>query len=101
MGEEGPEPLPSRVRIGAVVRGVDLGGPSIRLQHDPVPEWSWPSMTMSFIVDDRAMIEGLTADEPIEVVIEKLADGRHRITEILPANGANAGSEAGSTEIVE
>jgi Cu(I)/Ag(I) efflux system membrane fusion protein len=98
MGEEGPDPLPSRVQIGAVVRGVDLDAPSIRLQHDPVPEWSWPSMTMSFNVDDRAMIEGLAEDQPIEVVIEKLADGRHRITEILPSP---AGSAIDSSDPVE
>ena len=90
MGEEGPDPLPNRVQIGAVVRGVDLDAPSIRLQHDPVPEWSWPSMTMSFNVDDRGMIDGLAEDQSIEVVIEKLADGRHRITDILPAPGSVA-----------
>ena len=84
LGEEGPDPLPNRVQIGAVVRGVDLDTPSIRLQHEPVPEWSWPSMTMGFKVDDRAMIDGLAEDQSIDVVIEKLADGRHRITEIIP-----------------
>ena len=99
MGEEGPDPLPNRVRIGAVVRGVDPGGPTVRLQHEPVPEWSWPSMTMSFNVDDRSMIEGLVAGQPIEVVIEKLADGRHRITNILPVTDASPPDADESTEM--
>ena len=83
MDEDAAPELPNRVQIGAVVRATDRDASTILLQHDPVPEWSWPAMTMSFDVDDRAMIEGLSEGQPIEIVIEKNADGRHRIADIL------------------
>ena len=77
--------LPDRVQIGAVVRATDTAASKVTVQHDPVPEWSWPAMTMSFDVSNVAEIEGLGAGQSVEIVIEKYADGRHRITDILPA----------------
>ena len=84
MDEDAAVELPNRVHIGAIVRGTDLSSLQITLQHEPVPEWSWPAMTMSFDVADRSVIENLGEGQSVDVVIEKLADGRHRITEILP-----------------
>lgn len=85
MDENSSVSLPRRVRIGAVVRGTDATVSKITLQHDSVPEWSWPAMTMLFDVADSTLIEGLREGQTVDVVIEKYADGRHRITEILPA----------------
>ena len=84
MDEEAAVELPNRVRIGAVVRATDRDALTVTLQHDPVPEWSWPAMTMSFDIEDRTMIEGLSEGQSVEIGIEKIADGRHRITDILP-----------------
>lgn len=82
MDENAGQRLPNRVQIGAVVRGVDATTPNVTLQHDPVPEWSWPAMTMSFEVADAASLSGLREGQPVYVEIERLADGRHRITDI-------------------
>ena len=84
MDENASASLPNRVQIGAVVRETDVRESKITLQHESVPEWSWPAMTMSFDVADVALIEGLDDGQTVEIVIEKYADGRHRITEILP-----------------
>ncbi len=86
MDEDSSTGLPNRVQIGAVVRETNVEKSEITLQHDPVPEWSWPAMTMSFDVEDSSLVEGLREGQSVEVVIEKLADGRHRITEILPTS---------------
>jgi Cu(I)/Ag(I) efflux system membrane fusion protein len=88
MDAESAEGLPDRVRIGAVVRSIDPAAPAVTLQHDPVPEWSWPAMTMSFDIADPALIAGLEPGEAVDIVIERYADGRHRITEIMPADDA-------------
>ena len=88
MDDEAAPVLPNRVRIGAVVRGTDTAQSTVTLQHDPVPEWSWPAMTMSFDVDDPSMVGGLSEGQPVEIVIEKLADGRHRVTDIVPDDQA-------------
>jgi Cu(I)/Ag(I) efflux system membrane fusion protein len=85
---------PSRVQIGAVVRGANSADAKITLQHDAVPEWSWPAMTMLFDVEDAALVEGLQDGQPVDVVIEKYADGRHRITEILPGSMSPESMEA-------
>jgi Cu(I)/Ag(I) efflux system membrane fusion protein len=89
MDENAGARLPSQVRIGAVVKGTDAGVPELTLQHDSVPEWSWPAMTMSFDVVDLSMLDDLREDQSVEVVIERFADGRHRIIEVLtiPAAG--------------
>jgi Cu(I)/Ag(I) efflux system membrane fusion protein len=78
------------VQIGAIVRDTDAATASVTLQHDPVPEWSWPSMTMSFDVADRSLLAGLQEGQPVDIVIERYADGRHRVTEILAKPGAAA-----------
>lgn len=83
MDENAGARLPNRVRIGAVVRATDMSGPAITLQHDAVPDWSWPAMTMSFDVVDMSMLDDVREDQSVEVVIERSADGRHRITEVL------------------
>jgi Cu(I)/Ag(I) efflux system membrane fusion protein len=83
--DEGAVPSrPGRVQIGALVRATDPAASNLTLQHDPVPEWSWPAMTMSFDVTDAALLEDLSEGQAVEVVIEKLADGRHRIVDIVP-----------------
>jgi len=39
-------------------------------------------MTMTFDVVDPSLIEGLQVGEPVNIVIERYADGRHHITDI-------------------
>jgi Cu(I)/Ag(I) efflux system membrane fusion protein len=85
MDENASAGLPNRVQIGAIVRATDATASKITLQHESVAEWSWPAMTMLFDVEESSLIEGLQQGQAVEVVIEKYADGRHRITEILPA----------------
>jgi Cu(I)/Ag(I) efflux system membrane fusion protein len=87
MDESAATGLPNRVQIGAVVRGADASDSKVTLQHESVPEWSWPAMTMSFDVEDSSQVEGLQNGQLVDVVIEKFADGRHRVTEILPGPG--------------
>jgi Cu(I)/Ag(I) efflux system membrane fusion protein len=90
MDESAATGLPNRVQIGAVVRGSDAADSKITLQHESVPEWSWPAMTMSFDVADPALVEGLQDGQAVNIVIEKYADGRHRVTEILPGQAPAA-----------
>ncbi len=99
MDDQAAVQLPDRVQIGAVVRGTDPAASRVRLQHDPVPEWSWPAMTMYFDVADLSMVEGLSDGQAVEIVIERYADGRHRITEIIPGGESTDAPEAGMQEM--
>jgi len=85
LDEDARADLPNRVQIGAVVRETDLNATKITIQHDPVPEWSWPAMTMAFDVVDTALLNGLADGQSVDVVIERIADGRHQIMDIVPA----------------
>ena len=93
MDDEAASALPDRVQIAAIVRAIDPGSSSVTLQHEPVPEWSWPAMTMSFDVAEIDMVEGLREGEAVEIVIEKYADGRHRITDIIPGDASTSGGD--------
>jgi Cu(I)/Ag(I) efflux system membrane fusion protein len=84
MDDQAASKLPDRVRIRAVVRGSDPDRASVTLQHEPVPAWSWPAMTMSFDVPNAAMVDNLREGQSVSIEIEKYADGRHRIIDILP-----------------
>lgn len=96
LDREVATPLPNRMQIGAIVRAIDDEAPGVTLQHDPVPEWSWPAMTMTFPVADAALLAGLEEGQSVDVVVQRFADGRHRITEILDAPGSNVeGAEPG------
>ncbi len=41
-------------------------------------------MTMAFDVVNTSLLTGLESGQAVDVVIERIADGRHRITEIVP-----------------
>lgn len=93
LDDSGATQLPDRVRIGAVIQRTDPKNSSVTLQHDPVPAWSWPSMTMAFSVDDPALLSGLEAGQPVEVVIERKPDGRHSIVDIFASEDGDTVSE--------
>ena len=86
MDENARVTLPNRVQIGAVVRGIDTTSLKLRLQHEPVPAWSWPAMTMTFDVVGMSLLAGVQEGQSVDVVIERYADGRHSITDILPVS---------------
>jgi len=84
MDENPDARLPNRVQIGAVVRSVDMATLSMTIQHEPVPEWSWPAMTMTFDVAEMSLLSGVQEGQSVDVGIQRYADGRHSITDIEP-----------------
>lgn len=49
-----------------VVKSVDAKKRSATLAHEPVPSLKWPSMTMSFAVKDKAMLDKLQPGKKVE-----------------------------------
>jgi len=99
MSESTGQQSLSRVRIGAVVRGIDIAASKVTLQHDSVPEWSWPAMTMTFDVIDTTLLGDIQDGQVAEVVIERFPDGRHRIIKILPVTIDDAPMDHSGLEI--
>lgn len=49
-----------------VVKSVDAQKGVATLAHDPVPTLKWPSMTMSFAVKDKTMLDKLQPGKKVE-----------------------------------
>jgi Cu(I)/Ag(I) efflux system membrane fusion protein len=65
---------PRRIMAGAVVRGVMSEEHKLRLEHEPIPELDWPSMTMNFRVVDRVAIDHLRPGQSIHFAMVKDGD---------------------------
>jgi len=64
-----------------VVKSVDAKGGKITLEHQPMPELGWPAMTMSFPVNDPALLDGIEAGQTVSFDVT-LSDNRPMITGI-------------------
>jgi Cu(I)/Ag(I) efflux system membrane fusion protein len=65
---------PQRIMAGAVVRGVMSDERKLRLEHEPIPELDWPSMTMNFQVREGVAIEQLETGQSIHFAMVKDGD---------------------------
>lgn len=59
-----------RATATAVVRQVDRAERTLMLEHEPIEVWSWPTMTMTFDVDDSISLDELAVGEAVEIEIE-------------------------------
>lgn len=68
------------------VTEVDAKAGRIELDHGPMPSIKWPAMKMGFMVEDRALLEGLKAGDAVEFEIrgEPDKDGNYVIRKIAP-----------------
>jgi Cu(I)/Ag(I) efflux system protein CusF len=38
----------------------------VTIKHEPVPSMNWPSMTMAFLVKDKAVMEKIKKDQKVD-----------------------------------
>jgi Cu(I)/Ag(I) efflux system membrane fusion protein len=84
MDERAGEKPVSIVTVAATVLGIDKIKQKIVLQHDPIPEWTWPAMAMGFAVENEHLLMGLEEGQSINVTIEEQVGGIYVITEVRP-----------------
>lgn len=66
-GRQATEPAGNQAyRASGTVQSIDAEGLSASVAHADIPALSWPAMTMTFKVKDRALAERLHAGERIE-----------------------------------
>ncbi|HET7595595.1 MAG TPA: copper-binding protein [Burkholderiales bacterium] len=53
-------------RATGVVKSVDRQQGKVTLAHGPVASLQWPAMTMAFAVQDRALLDKLSAERKVE-----------------------------------
>jgi len=68
------------------VLGLDAKAGSVELAHGPMPSLKWPSMNMTFMVQDKGAIATLAPGDIVEFEIkgEPDKDGNYTITRIVP-----------------
>lgn len=74
MGDKGPVAKGSVHKANGIVKGLDAHKSTVTLAHSPVPSMKWPSMTMTFKVKNKALLDKLALDKKVDV--EFVQDGK-------------------------
>ncbi|HAS6321637.1 TPA: efflux RND transporter periplasmic adaptor subunit [Vibrio vulnificus] len=62
----------------------------LTINHQPVPEWNWPGMTMNFNAAQWVDLTGLAKGQAIEFEMQKTDDGQYQIVAIKADNSVIA-----------
>ncbi|MGF1749057.1 efflux RND transporter periplasmic adaptor subunit [Vibrio cionasavignyae] len=62
----------------------------VTINHQPVPQWNWPGMTMDFSVQENVDLSKLKTGQQIEFAMEKATSGQYVVTEIKISSDALA-----------
>ncbi|MDO6489192.1 efflux RND transporter periplasmic adaptor subunit [Colwellia sp. 6_MG-2023] len=73
---------PSSVWVNAQVESTMADHRMLTLIHDPIPEWSWPEMTMDFTAIDAVDFSQLTEGRHVRVKISKKVTGGYQVIDI-------------------
>ena len=72
----------TRVVMGSgIIKAFKSNENKINLQHDPIDELGWPSMTMDFVLDASVSVNGLSLNDSVMFHLEQ-RDDRYLITAI-------------------
>ena len=64
---------------------------TLTINHQPVPEWNWPGMTMNFTAGDNVDIDSLKSGQVVEFELQKTPDGQYQIIDIKSDGSVVAG----------
>jgi Cu(I)/Ag(I) efflux system protein CusF len=62
---------PGKHTAKGTVKSVDTKAQTVTLDHEPVKSMSWPSMTMTFKVQDKTVMDKLSQGKKVEVQFEQ------------------------------
>ncbi|WP_234497752.1 efflux RND transporter periplasmic adaptor subunit [Vibrio maritimus] len=84
----GVEPPAESVWASGEITKVMPGHSMLTINHQPVPEWSWPGMVMDFTIDTSVDMSTLSSGQQIDFEMEKTPQGQYVVTEIKQAENA-------------
>lgn len=64
---------------------------TLTINHQPVPEWNWPGMTMNFTAGDNVDIDALKSGQVVEFELQKTPDGQYQVIDIKSDGSVVAG----------
>jgi Cu/Ag efflux protein CusF len=71
--KESAGPVQSR----GVITAINIEKRKVTLNHEPIPELNWPSMTMGFSVAPEVKLEGLGKDDTVVFTLTPAGKGQH------------------------
>jgi Cu/Ag efflux protein CusF len=69
------------------VNSVDSARHKLNMNHGPIPEIGWPSMTMDFPVAPSVDLKAIKPGTRVNFTIKKQPGGMYEIKAITPAGG--------------
>jgi Cu(I)/Ag(I) efflux system periplasmic protein CusF len=72
---------PDKAFVEGEVRRLDKGAGKITLKHGPIANLDMPSMSMVFVVKDRAMLDRVKEGDTVRFKADKI-QGAYTVTEI-------------------
>ncbi|PSW18805.1 efflux transporter periplasmic adaptor subunit [Photobacterium sanctipauli] len=82
------------VQVTGVVRQVMASHNMLTIEHAPVPEWDWPTMTMDFTVTDESNLSELAIGQSISFNLEKSGNGQFGGSKIAVMDAVPAANHA-------
>lgn len=78
----GVEPSSDSVWAKGEITNVMVEHSMLTINHQPVPEWNWPGMTMDFSVESDVDLNNLTSGQSIEFEMVKSPDGQYIVADV-------------------
>ncbi|HNP35831.1 MAG TPA: efflux RND transporter periplasmic adaptor subunit [Woeseiaceae bacterium] len=98
MANEAPITAKTTVMVAAVVTDIDATSRKVTLQHEAIPEWEWPAMTMGFDVAEMSLFETIDTGQPVHATIEKHGDNHYLVVDIQAGMDADRTVEVAPTD---
>lgn len=96
------ESAPPSVWVQAQVESLMSDHKMLTLNHEAIPEWDWPEMTMDFIATDSVDFSQLSKGLILHVEVTKTSSGDYQVSNIhVPdssVSDANVMSDMGNTQ---
>lgn len=83
----------STVEVAATIVELMPDMAMLTLEHEPIPEWDWPTMVMDFELAAGLSLDALEAGQQVTVVIEDQGDFNYSIKAILASAESAPASE--------
>jgi len=79
---------PTKASVEATINKLMPEQRKMNVDHGPIPEWKWPSMTMDFNLAESVDIEGLKVGMTVRLEIAKRESGGYEVVQVTPKAGS-------------
>lgn len=74
---------PENVWVTASVNSIDISNGKLNVNHDAIPDWNWPEMTMDFFAAEWLDLEALPLDTKVQLEVVRESSSRYVISDFI------------------